>query len=174
MAFDSPAPISRRTVAKGIAWTAPAVAIASTAPAFAVSNPQVWFENQNVACKLPGASCEKETGVTKGYAVRVRVCTNVTEPITVTFNSVVVRLDGVLSPGWTIEPVELAGAIEGQVSCTYIDLGIEGEPNSENVSIEGTASFTWVADDNFPSGSGSLTFSAPSTPPCVNCSTTGA
>ncbi|WP_353082039.1 hypothetical protein [Tessaracoccus lapidicaptus] len=39
MAFDSPAPISRRTVAKGIAWTAPAVAIAGTAPAFAVSGP---------------------------------------------------------------------------------------------------------------------------------------
>lgn len=39
MAFDSPAPISRRTVAKGIAWTAPAVAIAGTAPAFAVSAP---------------------------------------------------------------------------------------------------------------------------------------
>jgi len=37
MAFDSAAPINRRTVTKGIAWSVPAVAIASTAPAFAVS-----------------------------------------------------------------------------------------------------------------------------------------
>lgn len=38
MAFDSAAPINRRTVAKGIAWSVPAVAIASTAPAFATSH----------------------------------------------------------------------------------------------------------------------------------------
>ncbi|WP_220490912.1 hypothetical protein [Tessaracoccus sp. MC1627] len=37
MAFDSAAPINRRTVAKGIAWSVPAVAIAGTAPAFAAS-----------------------------------------------------------------------------------------------------------------------------------------
>lgn len=30
-------PVSRRTVASGLAWTAPAVAIAASAPAFAAS-----------------------------------------------------------------------------------------------------------------------------------------
>lgn len=55
MAFDSPAPISRRTVAKGIAWTAPAVAIAGTAPAFAVSRPPIEVDFGNsTACKIPG------------------------------------------------------------------------------------------------------------------------
>ena len=57
MAFDSPAPISRRTVAKGIAWTAPAVAIAGTAPAFAVSRPPIEVDFGNsTACKIPGSS----------------------------------------------------------------------------------------------------------------------
>ncbi|WP_220489357.1 hypothetical protein [Tessaracoccus sp. MC1679] len=37
MAFDSAAPINRRTVAKGIAWSVPAVAVAGAAPAFAAS-----------------------------------------------------------------------------------------------------------------------------------------
>ena len=39
MAFDPAAPINRRTVTKGIAWSVPAVAIAGAAPAFAVSPP---------------------------------------------------------------------------------------------------------------------------------------
>lgn len=39
MAFDSATPINRRTVAKGIAWSVPAVAVAGAVPAFAVSPP---------------------------------------------------------------------------------------------------------------------------------------
>lgn len=39
MAFDSAAPINRRTVTKGIAWSVPAVAVAGAAPAFAASPP---------------------------------------------------------------------------------------------------------------------------------------
>lgn len=39
MASGSPTPIKRRAVAKGIAWSVPAVAVAGAAPAFAVSGP---------------------------------------------------------------------------------------------------------------------------------------
>lgn len=57
MAFDSAAPINRRTVAKGIAWSVPAVAIASTTPAFAVSGPAPDLSFV-AGCKYPGNSCK--------------------------------------------------------------------------------------------------------------------
>lgn len=47
--------ITRRTVARGMAWTAPAVGIAAAAPAFAAS-PSLRF-TLSCACKLPGGSC---------------------------------------------------------------------------------------------------------------------
>lgn len=58
-------PVSRRTVTKGAAWAAPVVVIGGTAPAFAASGWTVWFESLGIACKLPGASCDKETGITR-------------------------------------------------------------------------------------------------------------
>lgn len=58
MVFDSAAPINRRTVAKGIAWSVPAVAIAGAAPAFALSGDTPTLSYQG-ACKFPGKSCAK-------------------------------------------------------------------------------------------------------------------
>jgi len=46
--------ISRRTLAKGAAWSVPAVAVAAAAPAYAVSGGTITFTGQN--CKLPGNS----------------------------------------------------------------------------------------------------------------------
>ena len=69
MAFDSPAPINRRTVAKGIAWSVPAVAVAGTAPAFAVSGPTPTLVFQS-ACKWPGNSCQSSgLNLDKSYGV---------------------------------------------------------------------------------------------------------
>lgn len=50
MTSTKPSTISRRTLAKGAAWSVPAVAIASSAPAFAASpeKPEVW----GTACQL--------------------------------------------------------------------------------------------------------------------------
>lgn len=50
-------PIGRRAVAKGIAWSVPAVALATAAPALAAS-PNVVIRSQGGACKLPGQSVE--------------------------------------------------------------------------------------------------------------------
>ena len=70
MAFDSPAPINRRTVAKGIAWSVPAVAIAGAAPAFALSGqpPKLTFLG---ACKFPGNNCGGT--VKQAYGFRFKV-----------------------------------------------------------------------------------------------------
>lgn len=75
MAFDSPAPISRRTVAKGIAWTAPAVAIAGTAPAFAVSAPPPALVFLG-GCKFPGSKCDGTVKQSYGFRFQVTNSTN--------------------------------------------------------------------------------------------------
>ncbi|RXZ46233.1 hypothetical protein [Agromyces binzhouensis] len=58
--LEEPKPgVSRRTVAKAMAWSVPAVALAVPAPAYAASGPppEVLV---GVACKLPGASADKK------------------------------------------------------------------------------------------------------------------
>src|SRR6478672_3344722 len=62
--------ISRRTVAKGIAWSVPAVVVASAAPAYALSSasPTVGVPD---SCKNPGVSCNTRP---KGYSFFVPIC----------------------------------------------------------------------------------------------------
>lgn len=65
--------VSRRTVARGIAWTTPVVAVATAAPAFAVSRvpPKLVFVG---GCKFPGnGSCKTAP---KGYAFEFLVTNN--------------------------------------------------------------------------------------------------
>jgi hypothetical protein len=47
--------ISRRTVARGVAWSAPIAVMATAAPAFAASTPPVVASQCGTACKHPGA-----------------------------------------------------------------------------------------------------------------------
>ena len=72
--------ISRRTVTRGIAWSAPVAAVAYAAPAFAASPPPVVASQRGVACKHPGASddktyhftfCFKATGAIDGNLVTI-------------------------------------------------------------------------------------------------------
>lgn len=62
--------IQRRTLAKGVAWAVPAVAVAAAAPAYAKSGrpPSIQILN---GCKQPGESCAPE--FSKGYTFTVRV-----------------------------------------------------------------------------------------------------
>lgn len=49
--------VSRRTLAKGAAWTVPAVAVAAAAPAYAKSGVPIVIDFDNAsACKIPGKS----------------------------------------------------------------------------------------------------------------------
>ncbi len=51
--------ISRRTVARGVAWSAPIAVMATAAPAFASSTPPVVASQCGTACKHPGAAQSK-------------------------------------------------------------------------------------------------------------------
>lgn len=63
--LEEPKPgITRRTVAKGMAWSVPAIALAVPAPAYAASPGTITLSGDG--CKLPGAS----TDVYKGYVFR--------------------------------------------------------------------------------------------------------
>lgn len=72
--------VSRRSVAKGMAWSVPAVAVATAAPAFAASGggPNGQF---NDACKQPGASCKKDFGFVKGYTFTVTINNPTSKPL---------------------------------------------------------------------------------------------
>ena len=63
--------VSRRTVAKGMAWSVPAVAVATAAPAMASSGggPTLTFVS---SCKFPGGSCG--AALNKGYKFTYQVC----------------------------------------------------------------------------------------------------
>lgn len=82
--------IRRRTLAQGVAWSVPVVAVAGAAPAFAASGraPDVLI---GVACKLPGSSldtCPSEiaTGIfagdfSKAFALPTLVTNNTSKDI---------------------------------------------------------------------------------------------
>ena len=188
---------SRRTVVRGAAWTVPVIAVAANAPAFAVSAGTVTFESLGVACKLPGASCQSEVGVTKGYVIRVRVCSTFTFPTTITIRDASVSLDGKTATLFQVGTGSVSETCDnvtrGTVSdpdagqkddvtltftepgCCVVDFALEGEPNSKNVSISGSAPYSYVVPGQVgpnASGSGTLTFSAGSTPPCTDCAPT--
>ena len=63
--------VSRRTLAKGAAWSVPAVALASAAPALASSIQTPPTVTVGDACKYPGNSCD---GYKKAYRVYMSIC----------------------------------------------------------------------------------------------------
>lgn len=70
--------VSRRTVAKAMAWSVPAVALAVPAPAFAASPGVVQLTG--LGCKMPGNSGE----LYKGYAFRATISNTTNAQISVT------------------------------------------------------------------------------------------
>lgn len=178
--------VSRRTLAVGAAWAVPTLALAAAAPALAASG-EIWFEPVGLACKSPGASCQQETGITKGYVVRVRMCSSFTQDVTVTVHDAMVSLSGNTAtawevsadpqnpwligsapdPGGTADPIFRIPASTTDPMCTLVDFGIQGTPSSTNVSISGSAPFNWVTSND--AGTGTVEMSATQTPPCDHC-----
>ena len=86
--LEEPKPgISRRTVAKGMAWSVPAIALAVSTPAYAASPGIITLTGDG--CKLPGAS---QGDVFKGYAFRATLTNTTNADIEVTI--VDITLDG--------------------------------------------------------------------------------
>jgi hypothetical protein len=78
---DAQAPrpaVSRRAVAKGVAWSVPAVTIASAAPALAASGERPAGE-AGAGCKLSGSSCSDV--FVKGYVFEVTLTNSTGETI---------------------------------------------------------------------------------------------
>lgn len=111
--------LGRRTVAKGMAWSVPAVVVATAAPAFAASgNPPDTLVG--AACKLPGnsaASCaEVFAGLpgldpAKAFAIPLLITNNTNKPIVLKPNITIVssglpfQVVGIIPPYCTVIPV---------------------------------------------------------------------
>ena len=105
--------ISRRTVTRGVAWSAPIAAIGVAAPAFAASQP-VIVRNCGTTCKHPGNS--GPDSVFKIY--HFTFCFFASQAInngTVTIVSM--TINGVTKP---VTPDSVA-VVTGQTKCYYID-----------------------------------------------------
>lgn len=165
--------ISRRTVAKGIAWTAPVVAVAGTAPAFAVSPIKVWPEEAiKVGCKLPGGSCEGQTGVKWGYTLALSLCTNSPEPVEVTFGTASLAIGGGAAQN---VPIYADQDPSGQAlqnitipanGCVDIYIYASTKSSAES-TLTGSVPYTYF-DGNTTQG-GVINVNVGSTPPCVDC-----
>jgi len=64
---EPPRRISRRTIAKGVQWAVPVIAVAAPAPALAASGNEILTGN-GAACKLPGNSAERFKGYALGFS----------------------------------------------------------------------------------------------------------
>lgn len=75
-ASDSSRRIPRRTIAKGVAWSVPVVAMASAAPAYAATEPPVTISwAGSGACKIPGNSLSGYC-YNKGYVLWAKFTNN--------------------------------------------------------------------------------------------------
>lgn len=158
--------VSRRTVAKGMAWAVPAVTVAGALPASAVSG--TVSASFLSACKNPGNSCNLYP---TGYVVGFTVTNNTTKQIQInidcvtdaTLNNAPVMLSVIGSESWLID--------QGQSQTIYVGLSDNG--SSPEAAISGTAHYTWWAPDETPADCsyGSVNFNAADTPPCESGTT---
>lgn len=157
-----PTSISRRTLAKGAAWTAPVVAIATAAPRVAASA-LVTIAQGGDACKLPGNSCAGE-GYSKGYLQPLMITNSSQETVTITFpDTITLSLGGTPT---TFTPNPQTATIEPGKSKRFI-LNLNNQGNSKNQSISGT--IKWTATGATTSLEGTTEIVSESTPPCSGC-----
>jgi hypothetical protein len=78
--------ISRRTVAKGMAWSVPAIALAVPTPAYAVASPG-FITLTGDGCKLPGNA----TDIFKGYAFEALINNPTNTAVTVSITDITLK-----------------------------------------------------------------------------------
>lgn len=155
--------LSRRTLAKGAAWAAPAVAVAAAAPMVAAS-PIITVGQAGDACKLPGNSCSS-AGYNKGYLQALRVCNNSTQSATMTITTpAYLTINGVVTE---FTPFPATFQLD-DTGCENVVLNINLQDDSRQSSITGTIYYSFVAADA-QTGTGSVTIATAATPPCADC-----
>ncbi len=129
--------ISRRTVARGVAWSVPVVAVASAAPAFAASpgcKPVVTFSTGS--CKCPGRSTK-----TQNFVYFLNICVTdaagcTTTPAGKTFTVVKVEsnleLMSPAQPNCGFLSLPASGTVNG--ACTGV-IRLESKNSSSNLSV---------------------------------------
>ncbi|TYL53652.1 hypothetical protein [Agromyces mariniharenae] len=171
--------VSRRTVAKAMAWSVPAIALAVPAPAYAASGgpPTIVVGD---ACKLPGNSCGDV--FVKGYVFDVTITNNTGKTIflynqagfEITFTEdnpditlfFQAAIDATTGDVLTF-PLELA---DGETIAIIMNAGENG--NSANQSLNGSVSIPWghtptpPDPDNHPPAVDDFSFA--DTPPIQN------
>lgn len=170
-------PISRRTVAKGAAWTAPVILGGVAAPAYAASG-STPIITAGPACKLPGQSCSP---FSKGYIFLAKV-ENTSDkdiylyaPATVTPIGDVdftLNYNGAAVGSTTYGPGDTITIPAGQTVILTLNTT---RSDSGNLVFSFTISFEWghtpnPANDRDHVGDPiSTTVNVPGTKPCKNC-----
>ena len=153
--MSTPAPgVTRRTLARGAAWSVPAVAVAAAAPAYAVSGvrPCVAPPPEIEGCKYPGNSEPWE----KTFRAPVTFTNNCAQALTITLTAI----------SW-------GGCVETDLAIVSAATGVDGTPALNyqfTIASGGTHSFHifWRCNN---SGNDTLTFtySACTTTAPVTC-----
>lgn len=132
--------VSRRTVAKGVAWTVPAVMVAGAAPAFAISGTPPTFVFDS-ACKSPGNSCKPTP---KGYTTGYNVCNTESVPIylySVTYQNVVSATKGAITFTY-IGPPTMPVRLEAN-TCYRIAFAADSSDSGNLGATTGTIVVRW-------------------------------
>jgi hypothetical protein len=131
--------ISRRTVTRGVAWSAPIAAIGVAAPAFAASQPIV-VRLCGTTCKHPGSSGPDDTFKVYHFTF----CFTANQAVvgnTVTITGMTINGVSKTTAGGAVTPSSVA-VVTGQTRCYYID-GLEF-PDSANGTGELRFTYTPV------------------------------
>jgi len=162
--------LSRRTLARGAAWTVPAVAIAAAAPVMAASGGPPTITQTGNACKNSGNSCKSRP---KGYTVPLRLCNQ--SPYPVYIYSVVYGAPSDGGAGFTYAPPPTLPIQIPANDCVDIYCNASSTTSSNRVFTM-SATFTWGhtpvmgddidQDDHYPVV---ITISVTGTPPDCTC-----
>ena len=141
--------ISRRTVTRGVAWSAPIAAVAYAAPAFAASQP-VTVTECGVACKHPGTGANDKTyHFTFCFTTNTALVGGI-----VSLDSMTIANGGEVETHDTVFP-QTVSVVPGTPTCVYVDaVGFEDSGNGEGTlafsytTAEGTVNDTVTTDIN--------------------------
>ncbi len=176
--------VSRRTVAAGLAWTAPVVAIAAAAPSMASSG-AIPTVVPGGTCKLPGGSCPN----LKDYLFQLLITNSDTQAVylytggvyptygpSVTINppNYTLTYAGASVGATTYAPGQPILLPAGATTTVLLDAGI----NSNSANLAGyvvTVMFQWghtsdpTLDTDHVNNPVIAVINVDATPPCANC-----
>ncbi len=155
--------ISRRTVTRGVAWSAPIAAIGVAAPAFAASQPIV-VRLCGTTCKHPGDSGPDDTKKIYHFTF----CFTANQAVvgnTVTITGMTINSVPKTTASGDVLPASV-GVTTGQTTCYYIDgkefpdsangtgqLRFTYTPVNTGVAVNGTVNITFNGIDRCGTGS---------------------